>query len=41
MTTFVLAQHDFDVGPNMALVLANGNPSRAFILTQDGCPKPC
>ena len=33
-------QFDFDVGPNMALILANLDPNMAFILTQDGCPKP-
>ena len=33
--TFVLAQYDFDVGPNMALILANVDPNKAFILTQD------
>ena len=28
-----LGQHDFDVGPNMALMLANVDPNMVFILT--------
>ena len=29
-------QLDFDVGPNMALMLAKVDPNMVFILTQDG-----
>ena len=40
MLSLVLAQHDFDLGPNMALILSNMDPNMAFILFQDRCPKP-
>ena len=33
MLAFVLAHHDFDIGPNMALILINADPDMAFILT--------
>ena len=33
MMTFVLAQYNFDVGPNMALILTNIDLNMTFILT--------